>query len=420
MAATATAAKTVLIVNRDPDFGEAMRQSIDAHGLDARVCREISTALRFVAGDLAAAVVVDAEQAGDELAAWCAALRRHRRHRHHPGRDVNADPLPGGGDRANKGNGEDGNNAGANAAAGELPIIALARSTRLGDAEKLFDLGVSDCVAKPVPPGRLAWKLERCLKAAPGGNRRQIKNELGDSGESGDPRGPEPAPEFLREIFARVGRRGARLGEVARINSGVSVRHPTFRRMAPPTAEWLGLLDADSLGIFRIGRPSWFVKFTPEALARRPAPGEFRPEKVLVRRVAPPVAAAVDDTGQPFGADLLGVIAGPGINNGYLACVLNSRLANFWFNRLWERGARGGATTLSAADLGALPLAMPSANDGTYFHRAAKLMAFYGPRPASSADRRRREELWREVNARLFALFGFDERAVGLLGRSYF
>lgn len=370
-------ASTVLWIGDDPGVEETLRRQAEPLGFATHACAEVDDALRLCARHAPAAVVVDVERAGDDVADWCRALRE--RHARAVGR------------------------RGKRRAA--LSILALTSSGSVADAERLFRDGVDDCVTKPVRPERLAWTLTRRLRATR------------PEDEDGDFLGP--VPEVLREAFRRVGRRG-RLADAGRIHSGVTVRHPTFRRMAPLSPEWVGALSADEVGRFALRTPSAFVKFSAEALARRPASEEYKPEKVLIRRVAPPVVAAVDAGERLFGTDVLSVVPGEGFNAGYLACALNGRLADFWFNRLWERGRRSRATLLEGRDLGMFPLPRPGADDRAFFHRAGKLLTYYGPRPLGASDRRRRAELWEAVNARLFALYEFDAAAIRALSALFF
>jgi hypothetical protein len=147
-----------------------------------------------------------------------------------------------------------------------------------------------------------------------------------------------------------------------------------------------------------------FLSWNRRHLFRMPPPEEYDvPEKVLLRRVGPPLAAAVDRSRSPAGIDLYSIVPGGGISAGCIACLLNSRLADFYFNRLAENGAEG---RLRSDVVRNFPVPRPDSAASAELGRIAVMLAHFGPLPQTWIDRRGRAEHRDRMESIVFELYG--------------
>ena len=283
-----------------------------------------------------------------------------------------------------------------------LPILAATASRKFQDTAKLLDAGISDCLPRLPEEGLLVRKLCRWLAddAAPPNSPLSGEDEI---------------PESLRRVFGDAGRT---LGDMCRVYPGAVPRAPAFRRMAPPDGNWRGVLLADGMDRFSAGRPSLYLSWSRLHLFRVPARQEYAVrEKVVLRRIGPPLAAAVDRSGAPAGPDVYSLVPAEGVPAGFLACLLNSRLIDFYFNRL---PASGADSRLRPDTIKRLPVPESGSGAMAELSRIATLLAHFGPNPQGWVDRQRRDELLEQVEEGIFTLYGVDRDIRGELAARFF
>ncbi len=277
-----------------------------------------------------------------------------------------------------------------------LPILATTAARKFAVLSALLDAGISDCLPREVDEEVFQRKIKRWLGDAAA---EQWATHFDD----------EEIPEDLMRAFSQT-RSWRTLGDLAAIYPGAAPRKPAFRRMAPPDAGWRGVLMAEGIERFSPGRPQLYLRWSRLHLFRLPGREEYAVrEKVVVRRAGPPVVAAVDRSGAPVGADAYALVPGNGIPAGFVACLLNSRLADFYFNRLLAAEIAGGH--LRADVLRRLPVPDVSPEVMQELARTAGLLGHFGINPQSWIDRQRRDELVDVMEERIFALYGLDEAA---------
>lgn len=270
------------------------------------------------------------------------------------------------------------------------PVLAVTRSRRFQRLASLLDAGASDCLALPVSAAQFGKKMIRLLDGY----------SVVDSGPE-----EEETPERLAELFASGNL--LRLGDIAAVHAGVAPRRATFRRMAPPDEGWRGVLTSEEIDRFMVGKPESYLRWSRLHLFRLPAPEEYAVrEKVLVRRAGPPMAAAVDRSGLPAGADVYSVVPGENVSAGFIACLLNSRLVDFYCNRIARVGVGG---RLRIEELRDIPVPPPDAESSHEFNHIAVMLAHFGSNPESWIDRQNRDELWERMEKAVFALYGADK-----------
>lgn len=267
-----------------------------------------------------------------------------------------------------------------------FPVLAISGRSKFLEMAELLDAGASDILPRGFAPALLDRKLSRCLNDT----RPSVKEEEA-----------EELPPGLAQIFSRPGL--IRLGDLAAIHPGAAPRRPLYRRLAPPDRDWRGVLTGDVMGRFHVGRPESFLKWSRFHLFRLPSPEEYDvEEKVLLRRTGPPLAAAVDRSRLPAGADVYAVTPREGISAGFIACLLNSRLMDFYFNRLAKVSADG---RLRPEDIREAPVPRPDADLVQELSRTAALLAHYGPNPEGWGDRQAKDELCERMEDAIFSLY---------------
>lgn len=283
-----------------------------------------------------------------------------------------------------------------------FPIIALTKSRKFKDISGLLDGGASDCLPQPPPVGLLERKITRCLanSAAPGPDAELM----------------EEVPRNLSALFSS--RSGlVRLGDLADMHAGATPRRAWCRRLAPPDDSWRGVITSEAVDRFFVGKPSGYLLWSRFHLFRVPSPEEYSvPEKVLLRRSGPPLAAAVDRSRLPAGTDVYSLVPREGTSAGYLACLLNSRLLDFYFNRF--AGAADGRLRLDA--LRETPVPVPAPASARELSRLATLLAHFGPNPEGWTDRQSKDELWEQMEDVVFGLYGADRETKDELAALHF
>ncbi|MCD8140251.1 MAG: hypothetical protein LUE17_10825 [Planctomycetaceae bacterium] len=272
------------------------------------------------------------------------------------------------------------------------PVIATSSSRNFGVTSAFIEDGADDYFSKGAPAGLIEKKVRRCIEKVTSPAISELCDEL---------------PTDLLRLF-RDDSSLFRLGDVASVHAGVAPRSPWCRRMAPPDDNWRGVITGAGIDKFVPGKPAEFLLWSRLHLFRVPEPGEYSvPEKVVLRRDGPPLRAAVDRSRAPVGADAYAIVPHEGVGAGWLACVLNSRLLDFYFNRL----AKNDDGRLRLDVVRRTPVPRPTAESVQELGRTATLLAHFGPSPQSWIDRQSKDELWERMEELVFSLYGADRGA---------
>lgn len=273
-----------------------------------------------------------------------------------------------------------------------FPIVAVSSVRKFQEISVLLDNGASDFLPKSASAGLLERKIVRCLAAA--AMTAPISDALA-----------EEVPGNLLDVF--IGNNGLRrLEDLADVYAGATPRRTTWRRMAPPDQDWKGVLTSDVVERFHVGKLASYLSWNRIHLFRLPPPREYAvSEKVLLCRAGPPLAAAVDRSRLPAGTDVYAVVPREGVSAGYLACIFNSRLMDFYFNRVARLGSDG---RLRLEDIREAPMPRPTAAANQELARAAALLSHFGPNPQGWIDRQSREEVAEHMENAIFGLYGAD------------
>lgn len=272
-----------------------------------------------------------------------------------------------------------------------FPVIATTAAQKVMHIAALLDKGIYDCFP-PLPSVKLLeWKIARAIKQ----NTAPSASEL-----------TEEVPGNLLGVFMGNGNENAnlvRLGDLVSIHAGATPRRPWCRRVAPPDDSWKGVMTSDAMDRFHVGKPVSYLLWSRLHLFRLPPAEEYSvPEKVLLSRSGPPLAAAVDKSRLPAGTDVYSLVPREGVGAGYVACLLNSRLLDFYFNRL----ADNPDGRLRAESIRDTPAPRPTPEVMAEFARYSALLSHFGSSPQSWIDRQSREEIAEQMEAAVFALYG--------------
>jgi|GEM_PF-2160806 len=277
-----------------------------------------------------------------------------------------------------------------------LPIFATLESKKFVAVSRLLDAGFTDCLP-PVPDDELFnRKVTRALD-----DRNGAQPYLFDS--------EDEIPEALVKVFEGCSG-GMTLGDVATVHCGAAPRYRFFRRMAPPDDGWRKVISAENISRFSVSGERIYLSWSRLHLFRLPHPEEYAVrEKVVVRRAGPPIMAAVDRTGGPISQDVYSLVPVEGVPAGFIACLLNSRIADFYFNRMLDTTATAGR--LKPALLRNFPLPEPDPDVMLELSKASGLLGHFGQNPQSWTDRQRRDEIVQTMEEKLFMLYGVDSEA---------
>lgn len=269
-----------------------------------------------------------------------------------------------------------------------FPVMALTSSNKFSDLSALLDAGASACVPRDAAPRMLDMKISRCLA-----DSSRIRETADDD---------EVPPHLLGVFGRRVGL--VELGDLAGVYAGAASRRSNWRRMAPPDYDWRGVMTSECVDRFHAGKPESYLWWNRLALFRMPEPAEYDvSEKVLLRRAGPPLAAAVDRSRLPAGADVYSLVPAEGVGAAFIACILNSRLMDFYFNRVARIGFDG---RLRLDDIRRAPFPRPEPDVMREMNRMAALLSHFGPHPQTWIDRQTRGEVVEQMENLVFSLYG--------------
>jgi CheY-like chemotaxis protein len=283
-------------------------------------------------------------------------------------------------------------------ASAETPLLVLLPESSVGAMDAVFAAGASAVLPKPWQSGELQKQVERLLEAP-------------HTAEDG-----LAPPKLLREAYERARRQARPLGDVAEVFGGVMTRDPhRFVADVRRDERWRPMLTGRDIHPFHLDVEGTHVLYQPRHLLRVPPPELVGSEKVVLRRNAPPLQAAVDDEGYLISESVYGVVPAAGLRCGYLAALFNSRLLDYYTRRVRPlRSEPGVPSMLRQSDLEELPIRIPSASVQAALADLGERLARGGPRSAE------RGQLLAALNRGIFEVYGFGKREVKRLGELNF
>lgn len=271
-----------------------------------------------------------------------------------------------------------------------FPIVALTRSQKFRRIAGLLDAGADDCLSPDSPELLLERKITLRLTT----NSQIVDKTLA-----------EEIPARLLSLF-HANPSLVRLGDLISVHAGAAPRSAWARRDAPPDNSWRRVVTAENIGKFHIARSTTYLMWSKLHLFRVPQEDEYSvPEKVVLSRVAPPVIAAVDKQRLPVGADVYSLVPKEGTTASYVACLLNSRLLDFYFNRL----AKIQDGRLRPEVIRDTPVPKPTAAANRDCTRFASLLTHFGPNQENWIDRESQKETREQMDNVILQLYGADD-----------
>ena len=294
----------------------------------------------------------------------------------------------------------------------DIPVIMLTTSTRVGELEEGLQAGADTYLTKPFDGPELVEEVREMLTARQG-RKRPARCP------------PDPRAGALAAVTQALAGAPRRLGEVARAAPGVLLARQDDRLLAdsPLTGEHRAILFEADIESFAPRAPRKYLRYS-RAVARAlaPDPAIFdAPGKVLLRRTAPPLVAALDEERRLADKAVICVAPHPGrAAPEFLLGVLASRLAALAFERVIPRSRGGALPWASAAELERLPLPGPGGLAGRAVEDAVAGVAAElcrrarlgpGPRGAAAA-------LQAELDEQVARGFGVDPRLLKIVSRA--
>lgn len=313
------APRSILIIDDDADLRRTVELRFVAAGFDVLQAATGEEGLELARAEKPTAIILDVNMPGIDGYETCRRLRADRR-------------------------------------TADLPVVMLTTCSRVGELEEGLRAGVDTYLTKPFDGPELVAEVRRIAAARAGGRRPE--------GPGGSPR--EEAAGEVRRLLAAAPRK---LGDVARAAPGVLLGRRDDRLVAdtPAGEHFRPILFEEDVEPFAPRAPRKFVRLSP-AVARSMAPDATIFEecpKVLLRRTAPPLVAALDT--QRLVVDKTVLCVAPrdrGTKAAFLLGVLGSRLAAFAFEQVIARSRGGALPWISAAEVERLPLPGPGGLEG--------------------------------------------------------
>ncbi|GEM_PF-2141738 len=272
----------------------------------------------------------------------------------------------------------------------EMPILVLCERADMSTTESLLEAGATALLHKPFTPDALARRVKGLVRP------------------EADERPPGlQAPKPLREAFARILEETRTLGDVAEVFAGLTPRDAHTQlaeaRRGPP---WQPVLVETDVRSFEILYTGTHVRYDRRQLLRVPDEDLLRSLKVVVRRSAPPLVAAVDYGAMFINGGVYGVVPAKGLDRRYVAALLNSRLMDFFLRRIRPLPEHDNlATMLRTVDLQGLPVAVP---EPSVQEEIASLVETVETGPHTPPA----EQALEQVNDRIFRIYGLARREV--------
>jgi CheY-like chemotaxis protein len=225
---------------------------------------------------------------------------------------------------------------------GDIPLLVILEHGDMASIEAAFEAGAKNVLSRPFTITEFEQKVRGLSSTG-----RELSTDL------------EPPP-VLRNAYDRVQEKGRTLGDVAEIFGGVIAKERHLYAEAPQGPEWKRLLVESDIEPHLTSFGGMYVRYKPRQLVRVPPPELAGAVKVVVRRSAPPLTAAVDRDRYLPGETVYGIVPAGGLLCEYVSALLNSRLMDFFIRRIRPlRQQKGYAPMLRTIDLEDMPIILP-------------------------------------------------------------
>jgi len=301
----------ILIVDDDPDLRTTVEMRFSAAGFEVQQAGSGEEGLELASRLRPAAIILDVNMPGLDGFETCRRLRAGRRTR-------------------------------------DIPVIMLTACKRVGELEEGLEAGADTYITKPFDGRELVAEVREIVTG-----KRKKKESTRRIRKTG--------LAAAEQVAARLKAAPRRLGEVARAVPGVLLGRRDSRLLSDvrATPEHRPILFEDDIQPFAARAPGKYFKFSPEvARAMAPDPSVFdAPKKVLVKRTAPPLVAALGSDQRLADKAVICVVPrGTQVKAEFILGVLASRVGTFAFEQAIERVRAGVLPWISPAEIERLPL----------------------------------------------------------------
>lgn len=226
------------------------------------------------------------------------------------------------------------------------PVIFFSNHTKVADIDSGFDAGASEYLIKPLRGRRFMEKLQRVL-----------------DGSTVAPSLEKPA-DNMREHMMKALSKTRPLGDIATIFPGITTgnnRKHIAEVQRGPT--WKPVLLEHSLARYGLSFKGDHLRVEPRRLLRVPDLDLFQWEKVVLRRSAPPLTAAIDRDGFYTEMSVYNILPGESILLEYVTAVLNSKVMEFYITHIAPPDSPvTNMSLLRLQDVKDLPFIVPDKN----------------------------------------------------------
>ncbi len=287
----------------------------------------------------------------------------------------------------------------------QIPILVVINKSSVAEIDEMFRIGADDCMSKPFKLASLLAKAETIL------NEGVPKTDIDNN----------PIPEVIQKSIEKIKEEGRLLGDVSEIFIGASVSDPKARRLSSPGSEWTPIIVNEAVAPFYVGKEREYILIRKHLIRHTPKESEYAvEEKILLKRTLNPFAAAVDTSQEIFSSELYAIQTAKGLSCPSLACILNSRYANFYFQRcrLPAEGLR--SIYLTKSDIQQLPIIIPKPKQQNKLEEFYTELAKITKKNKDSKDTMKQTKTLKKMNSYIFKIFNINDEAIAAFNSLHF
>lgn len=223
----------------------------------------------------------------------------------------------------------------------------------------------------------------------------------------------EGRAQKMVDLFLERSQDWPKLGEIADVEEGMTMDHPekNLRKQRQSDRDVLFLLNGQLKKYYIQGAPSFWTP-DPDLVLRGPSKSVLTQKpRLMVHSSGPPLKAAIDREGRYFGRSSYAVIPKVDVEVEAICVYLNSRMVDFYFNKIFvapESSRHQAGSYLRTLDLKELPIPKHFVNGilSPFRDRVLELEMLLNS--GAGAKHVRVVELQKQLEAMIFDQFNFD------------
>jgi CheY-like chemotaxis protein len=280
---------------------------------------------------------------------------------------------------------------------GQVPFICITDKSSFGEIESLLSTGITSVIRKPVKLNQLSNRIDEALGIADG----DLDSDLAP-------------PEILKNAYDEILSHGKTIGDTSEVFAGITTRdNKKYMAEIKKTERWFPVITEHDIEPFFKEHDNKYVFYEPRMFLSTPPEDLIENERVVVKRSAPPLCAAVEKDGLLCDMSVYNISPAKGLCCEYIAAYLNSRLMDYFIRRIRPLTQKGGLSTmLRIIDLQDIPVIIP---DPQSQEAIAELVWQYEGCAMAPRMESRRAHIMAAINKGIFEINGFNKEHVDKL-----